>query len=73
MKICWNGSHFENMDAIFHIQPLQKKVTQHDTTLIDYISFILDFYSSSLISLESLFIFLSIDARVVSLGRMQGE
>ena len=43
------------------IYTLQKKVTQH-TTLIDYISLILDFYSSSLISLESLFICLSIDA-----------
>ena len=51
-----------------------KKVTQHD--LIDYISFIMDFYSSGLISLESLLICLSIGAlfvRVVSLGRMQGE
>ena len=52
---------------------LQKK--KRNTTLIHYISFILDSYSSGLISLESLFIRLSIDAlffRIVSLGRVQG-
>ena len=41
--------------------------------MIDYISIILNFYSSSQISLESLFICLSIDAlivRIVSLGRV---
>ena len=40
------------------------------------ISFVLDLYSSSQISLKSLFICLLIDAlfvRIVSLGRMQGE
>ena len=44
--------------------------------MIDYIYFILGFYPSSLLSLESLFICLSIDAlfvRVVLLGRMQAE
>ena len=45
--------------------------------MIDYISFILDFYSSSLIFLESLFIGLSIDAlfvtvRIVSLEHTHG-
>ena len=46
------------------------------TRLFDYISFILGFYPSSLVSLESLFICLSIDAlfvRVVLLGRTQAE
>ena len=49
-----------------------KKVTQHDFDRL----YILDLYSSSLTSLESLFICLSIDAlfvRVISLGRVQGE
>ena len=57
----------------FNIHP-SKKVTQHNFDRLYY--FILGFYSSSLLSLESLFICLSIDAlfvRVVSLGRMQAE
>ena len=55
-----------------------KKVTQHDFDRLYffYKKKILGFYPSSLLSLESLFICLSIDAlfvRVVSLGRMQAE
>ena len=57
----------------FKLHP-SKQVTQHDFDRFYF--FYPGFYSSSLLSLESLFICLSIDAlfvRVVSLGRIQAE